>query len=75
MAFVSDRKESVQITFSIEGSEECLLHADKLYRYLRQCREETGCRLVEQCYRHSDTPSKFWLAFANKKFMNRTLVS
>lgn len=42
--------------------------------YLRHCREESGRRLVHRCYDREDTPSKYWLAFAQKKFLNKTLT-
>lgn len=42
--------------------------------YLRQCREEAGHRLVHKCFDKDDLPSKYWLAFAQKKFLNKTLT-
>ena len=42
--------------------------------YLRHCREEAGRRLVCRCYDREGTPSKYWLAFAQKKFLNKTLT-
>lgn len=42
--------------------------------YLRQCREEAGHRLVQRCYDRDDAPSKYWLAFAQKKFLNKALT-
>jgi len=40
--------------------------------YLKQVREEMGRRLVTKVY-IEDGPSKFWLVFAKKKFMNKVL--
>lgn len=42
--------------------------------YLRHCREEAGRRLVCKCYDKDNAPSKYWLAFAPKKFLNKTLT-
>jgi len=41
--------------------------------YLKQVREELGRRLVQKVYNEEGTPSKFWLVFAKKKFMNKAL--
>lgn len=42
--------------------------------YLKQVREELGRRLVTKVYTGPDgTASKFWIAFAKKKFMNKVL--
>lgn len=45
-----------------------------LRQYLSQFRQELASRLIERLYQ-SDTikPSKFWLAFGRKKFMNKSL--
>lgn len=40
--------------------------------YLKQVREELGRRLVGKVYADG-TPSKFWIVFAKKKFMNKSL--
>ncbi len=39
--------------------------------YLKQVREETGRRLVAKVYGEDGSPSKFWLVFAKKRFMNK----
>jgi actin related protein 2/3 complex subunit 3 len=39
--------------------------------YFRQVREETGRRLITKVYGEDGSPSKFWLVFAKKKFMNK----
>ena len=39
--------------------------------YFRQVREETGRRLITKVYSVDGSPSKFWLVFAKKKFMNK----
>ena len=41
--------------------------------YLKQMREEVGRRLVAKVYGEDDTPSKFWIVFAKRKFMNKAL--
>jgi hypothetical protein len=46
--------------------------AEFIRLYLRQCREETARRLVARCYGPDGRPSKFWLAFGNRRFLNKT---
>ena len=41
--------------------------------YLKQAREELGRRLVSKVYGEDGQPSKFWIVFAKRKFMNKTL--
>jgi len=41
--------------------------------YLKQAREEMGRRLVSKVYNEEGQPSKFWLVFAKRKFMNKQL--
>ena len=42
--------------------------------YLKQAREELGRRLVSKVYSAEDgQPSKFWLVFAKRKFMQKSL--
>ena len=41
--------------------------------YLKQVREELGRRLVSKVYGEDGAPSKFWLVFQKKKFMNKML--
>ena len=41
--------------------------------YLKQAREELGRRLVSKVYGEDGLPSKFWIVFAKKKFMNKVL--
>mmetsp|Transcript_70625 Transcript_70625/g.139985 ORF Transcript_70625/g.139985 Transcript_70625/m.139985 type:complete len:175 (-) Transcript_70625:283-807(-) len=41
--------------------------------YLKQVREEMGRRLVSKVYNEEGQPSKFWLVFAKRKFMNKSL--
>ena len=41
--------------------------------YLKQVREEMGRRLVAKVYGEDGHPSKFWLVFAKRKFMNKAL--
>ncbi|GAV47310.1 hypothetical protein ZYGR_0H01510 [Zygosaccharomyces rouxii] len=45
-----------------------------LRTYIQQFRQELAMRLLERLYRDSrDHPSKFWLAFTKRRFMNKTL--
>lgn len=45
-----------------------------LRQYLSQFRQELASRLILRLYQSDPTkPSKFWLAFARKKFMNKAL--
>ena len=50
-------------------------HADFMRSYLRQLREETGRRLIDRCYLDGEetTPSKWWIAFSKRRFMNKSL--
>jgi len=41
--------------------------------YLKQAREELGRRLVSKVYGEDGVPSKFWIVFAKRKFMNKSL--
>lgn len=44
---------------------------DLCRNYMKQLREETGIRLLERLYQHSeDAPDKFWMGFSKRKFMN-----
>lgn len=48
--------------------------ADLMRQYLQQLRQELGVRLCEKVF-DTDTgkPSKWWLCFAKKKFMDKSL--
>uniref|UniRef100_A0A3B3T5N9 Actin-related protein 2/3 complex subunit 3 n=1 Tax=Paramormyrops kingsleyae TaxID=1676925 RepID=A0A3B3T5N9_9TELE len=42
--------------------------------YLQQVRQETGLRLCERVFDpQTDKPSKWWLCFVKKQFMNKSL--
>ncbi|KAF7992761.1 hypothetical protein HCN44_005105 [Aphidius gifuensis] len=47
--------------------------ADQMRQYLQQIRQETAARLVEKVYSENGKPSKWWLCFAKKKFMDKSL--
>ncbi|XP_058804835.1 actin-related protein 2/3 complex subunit 3-like isoform X2 [Phymastichus coffea] len=47
--------------------------AESMRQYLLQIRQETGSRLVEKVYGTDGKPSKWWLCFAKKKFMDKSL--
>jgi actin related protein 2/3 complex subunit 3 len=40
---------------------------------LKQAREELGRRLVGRVYGEDGAPSKFWMVFAKRRFMNKQL--
>lgn len=45
-----------------------------LRQYLSQFRQELASRLIQRLYQNDpEKPSKFWLAFSRKKFMNKAL--
>ena len=46
---------------------------EKFRAFARVCREEIAVRLVERCYDDATgAPDKFWMAFAKRKFLNRS---
>lgn len=48
--------------------------ADSMRLYLQQLRQETGNRVCERVFGTEDgKPSKWWLCFAKKKFMDKSL--
>jgi len=48
--------------------------ADQVRQYLTQLRQETGKRLIERVYATNEMkPSKWWVCFVKRKFMNTTL--
>lgn len=47
--------------------------ADLMRQYLQQVRQETGVRVVDKVYGEDGRPSKWWLCFAKKKFMDKSL--
>ncbi|CAG2061344.1 unnamed protein product [Timema podura] len=48
--------------------------ADLMRQYLSQIRQATGARLCDKVYATEDgRPSKWWLCFARKKFMDKSL--
>ncbi|GLH14310.1 Actin-related protein 2/3 complex subunit 3 [Gryllus bimaculatus] len=47
---------------------------DLMRQYIQQLRQETGLRVCEKVFSNADgTPSKWWLCFAKKKFMDKSL--
>ncbi|CAG0891007.1 unnamed protein product, partial [Cyprideis torosa] len=47
---------------------------DVMRQYLQQLRQELGVRLCEKVYVSEDgRPSKWWLCFARRKFMDKSL--
>lgn len=50
------------------------VEADLLRSYLQQFRQELSTRLIGRLYQDDKSkPSKFWLAFTRRRFMNKTL--
>ncbi|KAK9383538.1 actin-related protein 2/3 complex subunit 3 [Kockiozyma suomiensis] len=47
--------------------------AEMLRGYLAQFRQELAVRLIDRVYGVSDKPSKYWLAFTRRRFMNKSL--
>ncbi|KAK7470386.1 subunit of the Arp2/3 complex [Stygiomarasmius scandens] len=47
--------------------------AEYLRSYLTQVRQELSSRLVEVLYGQTDVPSKWWMSFQKRRFMNRSL--
>lgn len=47
--------------------------ADLMKAYLTQVRQEVGLRVCEKVFGDSGKPSKWWLCFAKKKFMDKSL--
>lgn len=48
--------------------------ADIMRQYLQQIRQETGIRVCERVFGEDGKPSKWWLCFAKKKFMDKSLA-
>ncbi|XP_076435156.1 actin-related protein 2/3 complex subunit 3-A-like [Babylonia areolata] len=47
---------------------------DTMRSYLQQLRQETGNRLLDKVFdSQTDKPSKWWLCFAKRKFMDKSL--
>lgn len=46
---------------------------DLMRQYLQQIRQETGARVCEKVFGDDGKPSKWWLCFAKKKFMDKSL--
>lgn len=48
--------------------------SDLMRQYLQQIRQETGVRVCDKVFGSDDgKPSKWWLCFAKKKFMDKSL--
>ena len=49
--------------------------SDNVKLYMQQLRQECGKRLTAAIYKHGDaTPSKWWLCFSKRRFLNKSLV-
>lgn len=48
---------------------------EELRAFIKQLRLETGLRVCAKVYEeHGDKPSKWWLCFAKKRFMDKSLT-
>jgi len=47
--------------------------AETLRQYIMQMRQELASRLLNRVYADSEAPSKWWLSFTKRKFMNKSL--
>ena len=48
--------------------------AEQLRQYMSQVRQELATRLLARVYEENDAkPSKWWLSFTKRKFMNKSL--
>uniref|UniRef100_A0AC35TSB8 Actin-related protein 2/3 complex subunit 3 n=1 Tax=Rhabditophanes sp. KR3021 TaxID=114890 RepID=A0AC35TSB8_9BILA len=43
-------------------------------QYLQQLRQEMGQRLIEMVYGADGTPSKWWMCFSKKRFLEKSLI-
>lgn len=50
-----------------------LVDSDLMRQYLQQIRQETGIRVCDKVFGDDGKPSKWWLCFAKKKFMEKSL--
>lgn len=60
-----------QIFFSSKPSNQN--DAELLRAYLTQVRQEVGMRVCDKVFGEDGKPSKWWLCFAKKKFMDKSL--
>jgi len=47
--------------------------AELLRQYIMQMRQELAVRLINRVFADGDAPSKWWLSFTKRKFMNKSL--
>jgi actin related protein 2/3 complex, subunit 3 len=63
---------SIAVSF-IASNADCL-YAEFLRQYLTQVRQELAARVVERLYADgTGKPSKWWMSFQKRRFMNRSL--
>lgn len=58
---------------SVYGKPETPAQTEFLRNYFTQLRQETGLRVCEKVFGKDGKPSKWWLCFAKKKFMDKSL--
>ena len=49
------------------------MNADELRALFKQMREEISLRMIDRIYLEDGTKNKWWMLFAKRKFMNKTL--
>ncbi|CAB3365320.1 actin-related protein 2/3 complex subunit 3 [Cloeon dipterum] len=60
---------------SVYAKPQTSAEADLMRLYLQQLRQETGVRVCEKVFSFDENrPSKWWLCFAKKKFMDKALL-
>ncbi len=70
LMLVRDRLPSITVFLRIP------IVVDYLRGYLTQARQELAARLVEKLYADgTGKPSKWWMSFQKRRFMNRSLGS
>lgn len=58
---------------SVYGKPQSPNEVEFLRAYFTQLRQETGARVCEKVFGEDGKPSKWWLCFAKKKFMDKSL--
>ncbi|XP_017785201.1 PREDICTED: actin-related protein 2/3 complex subunit 3 [Nicrophorus vespilloides] len=58
---------------SVYGKPETASEAEFFRTYLTQLRQEIGLRICDKVFGEDGKPSKWWLCFSKKKFMDKSL--
>lgn len=68
-----ERNSSLSLIFNL-STKFFFSSSDLMRQYLQQLRQETGIRICEKVFTTEDgKPSKWWICFAKKKFMEKSL--